>query len=222
MTDEDRQRLTAGEVDGEGLADWRPMFDELHARFRTADFVSALELVNRIGAAAEEANHHPDLGLHWGRVDVRLSSHDVGGLTRRDVRLARAISAIAAELGATARTEGLSRLELALDTPDAAAVRPFWAAVLGYDLGAPDELVDPTGTGPTIWFQPSEGGGEVPQRWHLDVRVPPEVAGERIAAALAAGGTLVGDERAPAFVVLADAQGNRACVTTWQGREQSG
>lgn len=220
MTDANRALLTGRDIDGEGLADWRPVFDELHARFGTADFASALELVNRIGAAAEEANHHPDLGLTWGRVDVRLSSHDVGGLTRRDVRLARAISAIAAELGATARTGGLTGLELALDTPDLEAIRPFWAAVLGYDLGPnPHDIVDPTGTRPTIWFQESAGGGEAAQRWHLDIRVPPEVAGERIGAALAAGGTLVSDAAAPAFVVLADAQGNQACITTWQGRD---
>jgi 4a-hydroxytetrahydrobiopterin dehydratase len=220
MTDANKTLLTARDIDGEGLADWRPMFGELHARFGTADFASALELVNRIGAAAEEANHHPDLGLTWGRVDVRLSSHDVGGLTRRDVRLARTISAIAADHGATARTDGLTALELALDTPDMEAIRPFWAAVLGYDLGgSPDEIVDRAGTRPTIWFQESADGGEVPQRWHLDIRVPPEVAGERIGAALAAGGTLVSDAEAPAFVVLADAQGNKVCVTTWQGRE---
>ncbi|MBW0116258.1 4a-hydroxytetrahydrobiopterin dehydratase [Pseudonocardia abyssalis] len=210
--------LTARDIDGEGLTDWRPMFDELKARFRTGDFASALELVNRIGAAAEEANHHPDLGLTWGRVDVRLSSHDVGGLTRRDVRLARTISTIAADLGATAETDALSTVELALDTPDHAAIRPFWAAVLGYGPGTPDEIVDPTGMHPTIWFQES-AGGEAPQRWHLDVRVPPEVAEGRVRAALEAGGTLVGDTEAPAFWVLADAQGNQACVTTWQGRD---
>ncbi len=220
MTDADKAVLTGRDVDGEGLVDWRPMFDELHARFGTADFVSALELVNRIGAAAEEANHHPDLGLHWGRVDVRLSSHDVGGLTQRDVRLARMISALAAELGATARTDGLTTLELALDTPDAAAIRPFWAAVLGYDRGPhDDDISDPAGARPRIWFQTADPTGEVPQRWHLDVRVPPEEAAARIRAAVDAGGTLVDDSTAPAFVVLADAQGNKACITTWQGRE---
>lgn len=210
--------LTARDIDGEGLADWRPMFDELKARFRTADFASALELVNRIGAAAEEADHHPDLGLTWGRVDVRLSSHDVGGLTHRDVRLARTISTIAAELAATAVTDALTTVELALDTDDLAAIRPFWAAVLGYEEGKPDEIVDPTGTHPTIWFQES-AGGDAPQRWHLDVRVPPEVVQSRIRAAVEAGGTLVSDSAAPAFWVLADVQGNKACVTTWQGRD---
>ena len=57
------------------------------------------------------------------------------------------------------------------------------------------------------------------QRFHLDVRVPPEVAEDRVRAALDAGGTLVNDERAPTVWVLADAHGNKACVTTWLGRD---
>jgi 4a-hydroxytetrahydrobiopterin dehydratase len=56
-------------------------------------------------------------------------------------------------------------------------------------------------------------------RFHLDVRVPPDVVDDRIAAALAAGGTLVSDEHAPRFWVLADPQGNRACLTTGRGRD---
>ncbi|MBC8093788.1 MAG: 4a-hydroxytetrahydrobiopterin dehydratase [Pseudonocardia sp.] len=208
--------LTAHDIETEQLADWRVIFSELRARFRTADFASALTLVDRIGAAAEEADHHPDIDLSWGRVGVRLSSHDVGGLTQRDVGLARTISGLAAELGATPQPSELSGLEFALDTPDMAAVQPFWAAVLGGEAG-PDDIVDPTGSRPTIWFQRTETDG--PQRWHPDIRVPPEVAQERIQAAMAAGGTLVSDAAAPAFVVLADAQGNQVCVTTWQGRD---
>ena len=80
-------------------------------------------------------------------------------------------------------------------------------------------MVDPDGTMPTIWFQRSEPGETPRQRWHLDVRVPPETAEDRIRRALDAGGTLVSDERAPAFWVLADPQGNQACVTTWHGRD---
>ncbi len=56
-------------------------------------------------------------------------------------------------------------------------------------------------------------------RIHLDVIVPHDVAEERVAAALAAGGRLVSADRAPAFWVLADAEGNEACVCTWQGRD---
>ena len=72
---------------------------------------------------------------------------------------------------------------------------------------------------PTLWFQDTDPHDEPRQRFHLDIRVPPEVARERIAAALAAGGLLVSDERAPAFTVLADSEGNKACVTTGASRD---
>ena len=135
--------------------------------------------------------------------------------------LARAISEIAGRLGATSAPGGTSALELALDTHDPAEIAPFWAAVLGYDLVEPDhgtDLVDPFGSGPTIWFQRCEEHPVPHQRWHLDLRVPPEVVEERIAAAIEAGGSLVSAAEAPRFWVLADAQGNQVCLTTWQGR----
>jgi 4a-hydroxytetrahydrobiopterin dehydratase len=219
--DPDKRRLSGHEVSAELLGDWRTLFeDELQARFTTDDFASALDLVDAIGAAAQAADHHPDVRLSWGRVDVTLSSHDVGGVTQRDVRLAREISELAGARGARASSDTLSVLELALDSPDAAAIRPFWAAVLGYDLeGAADEVVDPTGVGPSLWFQESESSDPHHEmRFHLDVRVPHEVAEQRVKAALDAGGTLVSDGRAPAFWVLADAQDNKACITTWLGR----
>lgn len=219
----DRAVLSGHDVAAELLTDWRTLFETaLVARFTTADFASALTLVDAIGAAADEADHHPDLRLSWGRVDVTLSSHDVGGVTQRDVRLAREISELAGKQGATSDSDTLSVVELALDSPDLAAVRPFWAAVLGYDLegSRPDEVVDPTGVGPALWFQESESSDpDHEMRFHLDIRVPHERAEARIAAALDAGGTLVSDERAPAFWVLADAQGNKACITTWLGRD---
>ena len=61
-----------------------------------------MELVDRIGASAEEANHHPDLTLTYTEVRVTLSSHDVGGITSRDIDLARTVSGHAADLGAAA------------------------------------------------------------------------------------------------------------------------
>jgi 4a-hydroxytetrahydrobiopterin dehydratase len=80
------------------------------------------------------------------------------------------------------------------------------------------ELRDLSGSQPTLWFQETDQHDEPRQRFHLDIRVPPDVAESRIAAALEAGGVLVSDDRAPAFVVLADAQGNKVCVTTGRGR----
>jgi len=217
---DDKQILTAREVEAEGLAEWRMLFSTLHARYRTRDFATALRLVDLAGADAEERNHHPDLDLTWGRLDVRLSSHDVGGVTQRDVRLARRISELAAEVGATADTASLQVLELAIDTADREAIKPFWRAVLALkDSSQDDELVDPHGELPTLWFQDTSAHEEPRQRFHVDIRVPPEEAFARVEAALAAGGSLVSDERAPTFWVLADPEGNKACVTTWQGRD---
>ena len=96
------QTLTAAEVSAAALADWRQDGESLTARFATADFATGLELVNRIGASAEEANHHPDLTLTYPQVTVTLSSHDVGGITSRDIDLARTISDHAATLRVSA------------------------------------------------------------------------------------------------------------------------
>jgi 4a-hydroxytetrahydrobiopterin dehydratase len=78
---------------------WRAAGNALHARFSTGDFASGLRFVNAIGAAAEEADHHPDIDLRYGHVEVHLWSHDAGGVTRRDHRLATRISELAAEAG---------------------------------------------------------------------------------------------------------------------------
>lgn len=203
-----------------GLDDWRWLLGILHARFRTGTFVKGLELAQRIGEVAEEADHHPDLDLSYPTLDVRLVSHDVGGVTSRDLDLARRISEIAAELGVPAAPAETTALEIALDVPQAEEVRDFWAAVLAYEVrGDGQQVEDPGGRRTTLWFQESEGAsGEVQQRFHYDVVVPIEVAQERVDAALAAGGTLVSDDRAPAFWVLADRHGNKACVCTPEGR----
>ena len=207
----------------EGLQDWRFFLARLHARFRTGSFVKGLELVTRITEAAEVANHHPDVVLTYPQVDVDLSSHDVGGVTSRDLDLARRISAIAAELGVEATPREVSTLELALDVPDADEVKHFWRAVLDYqDHDTWPEVSDPGGRNNTLWFQEApDATGEVQQRFHLDIVVPREVAEERLQAALDAGGTLVSDEAAPAFWVLADAHGNKVCICTADGREPS-
>lgn len=214
-----KKRLSGHELEGALLADWRVLFGVLHARFETGDFATGLRLVEKIGAAAEAANHHPDVDLTYPSVVVRLTSHDSGGVTSRDVDLARQISDFAGGLGAKAVPSATSVLELALDTWDLEEIKPFWIAVLGYE--ATDdarEVVDATGTRPTIWFQECERHDESHQRWHLDLRIPPEEVEGRLKAALEAGGTMVSDERAPTFWVLADAQGNKACITTWIGR----
>lgn len=212
--------MTYADVEAAGLSDWRQLFEALRTRFLTGDFATGLRLVARIGELAEAANHHPDVDLRYPHVNVTLFSHDVFGVTSRDVDLARGISDAAAELGVAADPSAASVVEIALDTWDAGEVKPFWQAVLGMSDHPhfEQELRDLSGSLPTLWFQETTPHDEPRQRFHLDVRVPPEVAESRIAAALAAGGTLVSDEHAPSYVVLADPQGNKACITTALGR----
>jgi 4a-hydroxytetrahydrobiopterin dehydratase len=215
------EKLTGQQIADAGLDGWAFLVDGLQARIRTKNFVTGLQVVNAIGEAAEAMNHHPDLDLRYSRVDVRLSSHDAGGVTERDLRLARRIGEIAAAAGAEVECDSVSRFELGLDSPAAGEIAPFWAAVLDaehVDGDGYDDVADRYGVLPLIWFQKS-GAEEPRQRWHPDLWVDPARVRPRIEAALAAGGTLVKDDRAPSFWVLADPQGNKVCLCTWQGRD---
>jgi len=214
------EKLTSRQILDARLDDWRKLAQALHARFLTGDFVTGLEFVTAVTAAAERANHHPDVTLTYPLVDVKLLSHDVSQLTQRDIDLARRISEVAREQGIGAEPSALAELELALDTADLAAVGPFWAALL---TGSPDSLmgddvVDPSGRVPLLWFQDTDAHETPRQCFHIDLWVPHDVAEERIAAAVSAGGRVVDDENAPSFVVLADPEGNKACVCTCLNR----
>ena len=203
---------------------WRVLLGRLHATFATGTFAAGLGLVERIAAAANEAGHHPDVDLRYPAVHVGLVSHDANGLTERDVALASRISAIADDLGVAGVPGGPQELEVAVDALDIATVRPFWRAVLGYEdepPPAPDAspaLRDPAGRGPALWFQQMDAPRPQRNRIHLDITVPHDVAEARVRAGIDAGGRLVSDAAAPAFWVLADAEGNEACICTWQGR----
>jgi len=223
ISESDRQRLGVDEIAAGLPPDFRHLPRYVAARYRTADFAAAQALAAEIGALAEAADHHPDLLVGWGYVEVRLSSHDVDGITERDLHLARRIGSAAA--GADVRPEpaALQVVDWGLDSWDRAQVLPFWRALLGYAeaSGEDDELVDPAGRGdPTIWFQETDRHGTPRQRFHPDVWVPADQAQGRIDAALASGGTLVSDAEAPSYWVLADPEGNRACVCTVLERQQ--
>jgi 4a-hydroxytetrahydrobiopterin dehydratase len=65
--------------------------DLLYRRFELNNFVEALELVNKIGDLAEQQQHHPDINLGWGYVEIYLSTHDIGGISEKDLILAQEI-----------------------------------------------------------------------------------------------------------------------------------
>jgi 4a-hydroxytetrahydrobiopterin dehydratase len=215
------EKLTGQQIADLDLVGWANLVGGLQTRIRTGDFATGLKVLNAVGAAAEEMNHHPDLDLRYSRIDVRLSSHDAGGITDRDVRLAHKITDIAAAAGAELDRSGLSRVELGLDSPDGGRIAPFWAAVLAakHSVGENwEDVGDPNGVLPLVWFQPS-GSEEPRQHWHPDVWVEADEVQPRIDAAVAAGGRLVSDARAPRFWVLADAEDNLVCLCTWQERD---
>lgn len=83
----------------EGVGEWRTADGAATTVFRTGSFAQGVRLVDVIGELADAADHHPDVDLRYPTVSVRLSSHDIGGLSRRDARLARAISDAARSLG---------------------------------------------------------------------------------------------------------------------------
>ena len=75
---------------------WDEGRDAIVRSFRFADFSEAFAFMTRVALAAEKADHHPEWTNVWNRVDILLTTHDAGGLTARDVALAKRIGALAA------------------------------------------------------------------------------------------------------------------------------
>jgi 4a-hydroxytetrahydrobiopterin dehydratase len=208
------------------LTDWRFMLNRIEAEFHAGSFDAAGRFVAQIGELAQAADHHPDVDLRYpDLVHVVLSSHSDGGVTEKDVALATSISELAATSGHGSEPLSVRSIEIGIDALDIDLIRPFWRAVLAYEDGPsgegeqPNDLVDPAGIGPAVWFQQMDAPRPQRNRIHFDVTVPHDVAEQRIADAIAAGGRLINDSEARAFWVLADAEGNEACVCTWQDRE---
>jgi 4a-hydroxytetrahydrobiopterin dehydratase len=213
-------KMTAPEFAAlDGLSDWRYLLGAIVADFRAGSFPDAGSLVAAVTAAAEAADHHPEITVRYpDRVRVGLTTHVIGGLSDVDVEMARTVSAIARAAGAVAEPRTPQALEIAIDTMDADRIRPFWKAVMGYRDASDGSLFDPLRIGPAIWFQQMDAPRTERGRFHLDVTVAHDEAEARVAAAVAAGGTLVSDAFARAWWILADADGNEACVCTWQDR----
>jgi 4a-hydroxytetrahydrobiopterin dehydratase len=141
-------------------------------------------------------------------------------VTQQDVELARRITEIAAGQAVAADPASITTVELALDTAHAATIAPVWAALLTGGTAARgrgtigDDIRDASGRVPILWSQDTDEHDTPRQRFHIDVWVPPQVAEQRIAAAVEAGGIVVDDSQAPSYTVIADQDGNRACVCT--------
>ena len=85
----------------ETLPLWSGSTTSLERTITAPDFLTAVRVVDDVAVAAEEANHHPDIDIRWRRVRFALSTHDAGGVTEKDLDLARTIDSIAAAHTAT-------------------------------------------------------------------------------------------------------------------------
>lgn len=197
---------------------FRHLRGALRASYSTQDFAQAAALVAGVGAAAEELGHHPEIRLGWGSARFELSSHDAGGVTERDIELAGRIQALADSAGAQGDDDVPGIYDIAIDTVDADSIRPFWKAAFDYEekpnSDGEIDLVDPRGSGPFLWFQHMAPPRLERNRIHFDVYVPAELAEARVERVIDAGGTLLTDEHAPNWWVLADVEGNEVCICT--------
>lgn len=222
--------LTGARIAQAGLRDWRKLAQGLHARYLVDDFAAAARFVAAIGAAGDPLGHHPRVVLGQGRVDLELVSDDavyreddgtehvVEWVTQRDVDLARRITDIAAEHGLTPDPSAVVEIELGLEVRDASTLAPVWAALLtgnqaDIGRGTPgEEIRDATARVPNLWFNEPEADGDTTQRVHIEVYVAPEVLEDRIAAAVAAGGSVIEKASSPGLTVIADQEGNRGVL----------
>lgn len=72
-----------------GVPDWKKKGATIVRTYQFKDFVAAMKFVNRVARLAEKSWHHPDVDIRWNKVTLALTSHDAGGLTDRDFKLAR-------------------------------------------------------------------------------------------------------------------------------------
>jgi 4a-hydroxytetrahydrobiopterin dehydratase len=218
--------------DAVGPLGWRLVLDVLRASIEVDSLAQAVTVAAAATTAAgRDADARLSIDLRRHRVVLSIQTLAVAEITEMDIALVRTVTQALTELGlrpdpvverVPERSDQL--LELAIDALDIPAVRPFWKAVLSYADeagrdGPTDPIVDPVGQGPAVWFQQMDAPRPQRNRIHVDVSVPHDEARHRIDAARAAGGRLVSDAHAPAFWVLADIEGNEACITTWQGRD---
>jgi 4a-hydroxytetrahydrobiopterin dehydratase len=211
---------------------WRLVLGVLRTTVRVGSLAQAADVAARLAVIpGSDVDGHLWMDVRRDRLIVSVRSLASTLATARDAELARRISSVVGKLGLATDPDvgsggprSVQVLEIAIDALDIASIRPFWKAVLGYadEPGTPGPLqglADPLGQGPTIWFQQMTEPRPQRNRIHFDVSVPHDEAPQRIQATLAAGGALVSDAEAPAFWVLADAEGNETCITTWQGRD---
>ncbi|WP_210418163.1 VOC family protein [Ruania zhangjianzhongii] len=203
--------------------DWRLVFSAM-AWYRVDSTGQAADLISAAAELADEAKLALGIDLRPGFV-VLDTGKDLWEQDDGYEVLATRIQERARALGLTADVTKPRFVQVGIDAADIPAVRRFWCAVLGYQEDPRAEvtdIIDPRQLTMPLFFQAVDATetGRLAQRnrIHLDAFVPGDQARARVAAGLAAGGSLLSDEHAPAWWTLADPEGNEVDISVASGR----
>jgi 4a-hydroxytetrahydrobiopterin dehydratase len=200
-------------LSADGLDDWVILHGGPTAVFR----VGSLAAAGRLAAAVAEVPGLEERTLLTAapdRLTVKLT-REMWGTEARHVEVARAISAVAREHGASADRAAVQEVQLAIAAKPDSIDLGFWRAVLGYAPMHDDNCIDPLGQGSTVWMQDLDPAKPLRHAMHIDVSVARDQAEARLAAAVTAGGVVVDDSAAPGSWILADRSGNKVCIAAW-------
>lgn len=215
----DQEELTRTQV-SDAVSDlgWRLVLGALCTQVITGSLRRGVEAAARL-AVLDDGNGNLRMDIRDYRLLIAVQVFGPHEMSPASIDLARQVSAALGELGLTPEPGQVQTVEIGIDALDIPAVLPFWQAILGYSGAGGRDLYDPVWQQPAVWFQQMDAPRPQRNRIHLDITVPHDQARSRIEAALAAGGKIVYDAEAPAFWVLADPEGNEACICTWQARD---
>lgn len=197
----------------EGVEDWVVLHGGPTAVFGVDSLLAAAQLAEAV-AAVPGLEERTVMSVARDHLTVRLT-RELWGTEARHIDVAREISRVAREHGATADRGAAQEVQLGIAARPAEIDLPFWRAVLGYAPMHGDNAIDPLGHGSTVWMQDLNPEKPLRHAMHVDVSVAREVAESRLAAALAAGGRIVDDAAAPASWILSDRAGNKVCIASW-------
>ena len=203
-----RDFLSADDVE-----DWVVLHGGPTAVFRVGSLQEAARLA---AAVADVPGLEPRtlLTAAADRLTVKLT-REMWGTEARHIEVARAISAVARQHGATADRGAVQEVQLAVAAKPDAIDLNFWRTVLGYAELHEDNGLDPNGQSSTVWMQDIDPAKPLRHAMHVDVSVAREHAVARMEAAVAAGGRVVHDGGAPGAWILADRSGNKVCIAAW-------
>jgi 4a-hydroxytetrahydrobiopterin dehydratase len=200
-------------LSADGVEDWVVLHGGPTAVFRVGSLLEAAQLAEAV-ASVPGLEERTIMTVAHDRLTIKLT-REMWGTEARHIEVARAISAIARQRGATPDRAAVQEVQLAVAAKPDDIDLPFWRAVLGYAPMHEDNAIDPLGQGSTVWMQDLNPEKPLRHAMHVDVSVAREVAEQRLAAALAAGGRIVDESEAPASWILADRAGNKVCIAAW-------